>query len=95
MTDYERRRNKAASEYRDEDFRNNPRGYTVSYHVNSDTTSNAFIAGADWARDEWHDMGPLKEKLRIATTALEVYAMTNETFPEYGTVAKEALEKIK
>lgn len=27
-------------------------------------------------------------------SALEIYAMTNETFPEYGDAAREALKKI-
>lgn len=34
-----------------------------------------------------------REKCLRLTTALEVYAMTNETFPEYGTVARETLEQ--
>ena len=37
----------------------------------------------------------LQEKLEIAETALDVYSMTNETFPEYGDVAREALQKIR
>lgn len=37
----------------------------------------------------------LQAKLELAVNALEVYAMTNDTFPEYGTVAKETLAKIK
>lgn len=36
---------KAAEEYRDEDFKNNPNGYTVAPYVNSETTATAFLAG--------------------------------------------------
>jgi hypothetical protein len=40
----------------------------------------------------------LKQKLHKAVVALETYAMTNDVFPEYGNVAREALaefEKLK
>ncbi len=37
----------------------------------------------------------LREKLDTAIAALEMYAMTNETFPEYGDTARDALAKIK
>lgn len=37
----------------------------------------------------------LRADLDMAKTALEVYARTNETFPEYGTVARETLAKLK
>jgi len=46
-----------------------------------------FTKGADWATAHW--LG----QVRRLVTALEVYAMTNETFPEYGDVAREALAK--
>lgn len=35
------------------------------------------------------------EKLGACVKALEMYAMTNETFPEYGDVAREALAMVK
>jgi len=35
----------------------------------------------------------LREENEALKTALEVYAMTKETFPEYGNVAKEVLAK--
>lgn len=39
---------KAAAEYRDNDFKMNPNGYTVAPYVNEDTVSDAFEAGAEW-----------------------------------------------
>ena len=36
---------KLANEYRDEDFKNNPNGYTVAPYVNEYTTSTAFDSG--------------------------------------------------
>lgn len=35
------------------------------------------------------------QMLEIAKTALEVYAMTDKTFPEYGTVARDVLAQIE
>lgn len=35
------------------------------------------------------------QMLEIAETALEVYAMTNKTFPDYGAVARNALAQIQ
>jgi hypothetical protein len=37
----------------------------------------------------------LAEINKVLTEALEMYAMTNETFPEYGDVAREAIAKAK
>jgi hypothetical protein len=37
----------------------------------------------------------LESKIAECVAALEVYAMTNETFPEYGDVAREVLAKVK
>lgn len=43
---------KAAEEYRDKDFENNPNGYTVSPYCNSETTTEAFMAGAQWQAEQ-------------------------------------------
>lgn len=37
----------------------------------------------------------LKAKLQSAVLALELYATTNDTFPEYGNVARAVLQKLK
>lgn len=37
----------------------------------------------------------LMDKLALAVKALEIYAMTNETFPEYGNVARSTLDQLK
>jgi hypothetical protein len=50
MSDYEKRRDEAAKEFKHSD------GVTEG-------CSQCFKAGADWAREEWHEMGPLKERI--------------------------------
>ncbi len=44
---FEAMRDEAADKYQDEDFKQNPNGYTVATYVNRGT---AFEAGANWAR---------------------------------------------
>jgi hypothetical protein len=39
------------------------------------------------------DLATLLEVVRVYQLALEVYAMTNESFPEYGDVARDVLTK--
>jgi hypothetical protein len=49
-------------------------------------TFDGFKAGAKFADDT------PSERVLMLVAALETYAMTNETFPEYGDVARQALE---
>lgn len=54
-----------------------------------DARARSFKAGFD-CRDKLDN-----EALKLAITALEIYGMTNETFPEYGDVAISTLAKIR
>lgn len=64
----------AATAYRDEDFKNNPDGYTVAPYVNDATTAMAFEAGAIWSRRYMLESDPaismLVEALRYAKLQL-------------------------
>ncbi len=42
-------RDEEANKYRDENFKGNPNGYTVTPYVNEDTTWETFVAGFDCA----------------------------------------------
>ena len=41
------------------------------------------------------DMQKLQKQNEKLKTALELYAMTNETFPEYGELARDILKEIE
>lgn len=71
------KRDKLAEAYRDRDFANNPNGYTVSPYCNSDTTSEAFIAGWDAAiknvtENSSKDNNTLKDVMTQAEALAEV-----------------------
>lgn len=53
---------------------------------------HCIICGAPMTQSAYFEALAQAEKL---ASALEVYAMTNETFPEYGDVAQEALAEFQ
>ncbi len=85
MTEYEQRRDEAADKFDIEPGcdENGFDRYDL-HHI-----AAAFKAGSDWCRNEWHEMGELKAKLRIATDLLTKFVDVGN--PTY---AKEALERL-
>ncbi len=83
----------------------------ITYRSGFDAGWVAALSGPDvmalrgLAKDHYADMKRIQDAERalererarraILENALEVYAMTNETFPEYGDVARQALEQAR
>ncbi len=80
-------RDEASAKYRDEDFKNNPNGYTVAPYVNEETTATAFDAGFDSATK--HLSGEI-ERLKGAIEAL--CRTVEKDYPFIRDIQNEALE---
>ena len=78
-------RDKRANIYRDEDFKANPEGYTVSSYFNSETTSTAFEAGFNAA------VKLMLEREDVLRAGLTFYAAALEA-PEESTAGEPNLE---
>lgn len=67
---YTEARDRASEAYKDEDFKNNPDGYTIAPYVNAETTAIAFEAGSDWGSKYVLESAEVKGLVGAAKDAL-------------------------
>ena len=91
MSDQELR-DKLASEYRDEDFKQNPNGYTVAPYVNDETVAEAFSAGWDAARANQVE-GWLTQDMGLHVTNIDKLINERDQLKAQCEKLAEALEK--